>query len=154
MSTIGFKPNQRKSLLEILFIVSILMGQFAVLLLLSSDDLLDFYESPTWFCNIGAMLDGCKYLVNDISLISCFISFHAISMLVNVFFITKHDLDFSICVLEHIILNLKTYFINLRSIIDISKLVYLLKSKNLFKVPTTYFNVSHAETSSSFLPFV
>lgn len=154
MSPMVLTLNKNKLLLEKLFLLTILAGQLVVLILLFSDDLLHFDECSTWFCNVDAMVDGCKYLFNDLGIVACLFSFHLVSMFVCLLSIIEHDLDYFKFISQQIFFKLLKDFIHLCSIIDASKLLCLIKIKDRFKIPTTYFLVLRAETSSSFLPFV
>lgn len=154
MSVVLSKLSKNKLLLEKLFLVAFFAGHMFVIILLFSDELLHLDSALTWFYDVDAIVDGCQSLLNDISIFTCLFSFHLISMFICLLFIVEHDLDYDKFISFKYVIKFTKDFINLLKTIRNELQLFLIKVKSLINILTTYFLVSTAEISCSYLPFV
>lgn len=144
-------------LLEKCFFLVIISGQIASLLLLSYDGVMNFYAfyaKLMLFSNVNAFIDGVKYLLNDLDVITSLFSFHLFSMVVWLLIIIEHDLDYYKFISFIYSVKVTKDFINLLIIIRNGLQLLLIKIKSLINIITAYFLLATAEISCSYLPFV
>ncbi|RTL10759.1 MAG: hypothetical protein EKK54_09940 [Neisseriaceae bacterium] len=137
-----------------LLIRLLIIGQLLMLLLFSSDACSDMLTDASWFCDSKAMLDGSLDLINEFYTILCLVAVYIVYQFMLLVNIISHDYDAELIALDEFLHRLVNSFNPIRTLVAISKPLYLLifRLQRLLKIHN--FRLVNAEIESSYLPFV
>lgn len=143
-----------KSVLVILLIRLLIIGQFFMLACVSTDAFADLMFDNIWCTDAKFSLDGYSDLINSVYLIVYFISIYFVYLVMLLIKLTTNDLDL---IYTHIMEYLKRLVIkicNSHGMLEICNTKVMLFLRNALQVKTNHFDLLNAELAASFLPFV
>lgn len=143
-----------KSILVMLLIRLLIIGQIFMLVSVSTDAFADLMFDNVWFTDAKFSLDGYSDLINHVYLIVYFISVYFIYLLMLFIKLTTNDLDMIYVPIMQYLERLVIKFCNLLQLLELCKTKVILLLRNAIHTKTNHFDLVNAELAASFLPFV
>ena len=146
--------NQPKSVLVILFIRLLLLGQISLFMSVSVDACADLITDGLWWSDFNFSIDGCSDLVNSVYLILYFIAVYIVYQFILFLFITSHDFDIKFLAVIQFLKRFITSFSKLLKVMILAQVTFLCSLHLFSQLEFNSFRVMQVQVSASYLPFV